>query len=44
VTTVHVRQGRYADEEPTGPSHDIVVARIADVMTIAPARLLGPSR
>jgi FMN phosphatase YigB (HAD superfamily) len=43
VTTVHVRQGRYADEAPSGPSPDIVVARIADVVTIAPARLLGPS-
>jgi len=44
VTTVHVRQGRYAAEEASGPSPDIVVARIADVMTIAPARLHGPSR
>jgi FMN phosphatase YigB (HAD superfamily) len=44
VTTVHVRQGRYAAEDASGPSPDIVVARIADVMTIAPVRLNGPSR
>ena len=41
VTTVHVRQGRYADEDASGPLPDIVVARIADLMTIPPARLLG---
>jgi FMN phosphatase YigB (HAD superfamily) len=39
VTTVHVRQGHYATEPPSGPPPDIVVDRIADVLSIAPARL-----
>jgi FMN phosphatase YigB (HAD superfamily) len=39
VTTVHVRQGHYATEPPSGPPPDIVVDRIADVLGIAPARL-----
>ena len=42
VTTVHVRQGRYADEDASGPSPDLVLARIADVMSIPLIRLLGP--
>jgi FMN phosphatase YigB (HAD superfamily) len=44
VTTVHVRQGRYADEDPSGAPPDIVVERIADVLAIAPARLSGRGR
>jgi FMN phosphatase YigB (HAD superfamily) len=44
VTTVHVRQARYAAQVASGPSPDIVVARIADVMTIPPTRLPGPQR
>lgn len=41
VTTVHVRQGHYAAEVPTGASPDIVVERIADVLTIPKERLSG---
>ena len=40
VTTVHVRQGHYATEETAGAPPDIVVERIADVLTIP---LAGPS-
>jgi FMN phosphatase YigB (HAD superfamily) len=39
VTTVHVRQGHYATEGASGAPPDIVVERIADVLTIPPARL-----
>ncbi|HJW50154.1 MAG TPA: HAD family hydrolase [Candidatus Limnocylindria bacterium] len=39
VTTVHVRQGHYATEVASGAPPDIVVERIADVLTIPPARL-----
>jgi FMN phosphatase YigB (HAD superfamily) len=39
VTTIHVRQGHYAKEAPGGASPDIVVERIADVLTIPLARL-----
>jgi FMN phosphatase YigB (HAD superfamily) len=39
VTTVHVRQGHYATEPPSGAPPDIVVERIADVLGIAQARL-----
>jgi FMN phosphatase YigB (HAD superfamily) len=39
VTTVHVRQGHYATEIASGAPPDIVVERIADVLTIPPARL-----
>jgi len=39
VTTIHVRQGHYATEGPSGAPPDIVVERIADVLAIAPARL-----
>jgi len=39
VTTVHVRQGHYATEEGGGAPPDIVVERIADVLTIPVARL-----
>ena len=38
VTTVHVRQGHYATEEVRGAKPDIVVERIADVLTIPVAR------
>jgi FMN phosphatase YigB (HAD superfamily) len=34
VTTIHVRQGRYATEDPSGPAPDIAVERIADLLTI----------
>jgi FMN phosphatase YigB (HAD superfamily) len=39
VTTVHVRQGHYATEPPSGPPPDIAVDRIADLLAIDPARL-----
>ncbi len=39
VTTIHVRQGHYATDGPSGAPPDIVVERIADVLAIAPARL-----
>jgi len=41
ATTVHVRQGHYASESPAGPPPDIAVERIADLLTIDPARLGG---
>jgi len=34
VTTVHVRQGRYADEAAGGAPPDIVVDRIADLLAL----------
>jgi FMN phosphatase YigB (HAD superfamily) len=40
VTTVHVRQGHYASEDG-GAMPDIVVERIADVLTIPLAQLSG---
>ena len=42
VTTVHVRQGHYAAEDPNGAPPDIVVERIADVLT-TPVKRLGPA-
>ena len=39
VTTVHVRQGRYAAEDASGAPPDIVVERIADLLAIPLARL-----
>jgi|ERR1700687_1403418 len=39
VTTVHVRQGRYALDDANGAPPDIVVERIADVLMIPIARL-----
>lgn len=39
VTTVHVRQGHYAAEGPSGASPDLVVERIADLLAIPRARL-----
>jgi len=44
VTTVHVRQGHYATEGSSGAPPDVVVERIADVLTIPPARLSGAGR
>jgi FMN phosphatase YigB (HAD superfamily) len=38
VTTVHVRQGHYATEDPGGPPPDIVVELIAEVLTIPKER------
>jgi FMN phosphatase YigB (HAD superfamily) len=37
VTTVHVRQGHYAADPASAPP-DMVVARIADLLTVDPAR------
>jgi FMN phosphatase YigB (HAD superfamily) len=44
VTTVHVRQGHYATEDGGGVPPDIVVQRIADVLTIPAARLAAAER
>ena len=38
VTTIHVRQGHYASEPSSGPPPDIAVERIADLLTLEPAR------
>lgn len=39
VTTVHVRQGHYADEDAHGAAPDIVVERIAELLAIPLTRL-----
>jgi FMN phosphatase YigB (HAD superfamily) len=44
VTTVHVRQGHYATESASGAPPDVVVERIADVLTIPKERLSGATR
>ena len=41
VRTVHVRQGRYATESPGGPSPDVVVDHIADLLAIPRERLFS---
>ena len=41
ATTLHVRQGRYASESPSGPAPDITIQRIADLLALEPARLAG---
>jgi hypothetical protein len=41
VTTIHVRQGHYASDRPDGPSPDITVDRIADLLALDPNRLDG---
>jgi FMN phosphatase YigB (HAD superfamily) len=41
VTTIHVRQGHYATEAAAGVAPDVIVERIADVLTISPSRLTG---
>jgi FMN phosphatase YigB (HAD superfamily) len=41
VTTIHVLQGSYAAEGPSGAPPDIVVQRIADLLAIPLARLSG---
>jgi FMN phosphatase YigB (HAD superfamily) len=41
ATTVHVGQGHYASESPSGPPPDIEVERIADLLTLEPARFGG---
>jgi hypothetical protein len=38
ATTIHVRQGHYASESPSGPPPDIAVERVADLLTLDPAR------
>jgi len=38
ATTIHVRQGHYASESPSGPPPDIAIDRIADLLTLDPAR------
>lgn len=44
VTTVHVRQGHYATEGAGGAPPDVVVERIADVLTVPKERLSGAER
>jgi FMN phosphatase YigB (HAD superfamily) len=39
VTTVHVRQGHYATEDGGGAPPDVVIERIAELLTIPAARL-----
>jgi len=41
ATTLHVRQGRYASESPSGPAPDITIQRIADLLGLEPARFVG---
>jgi FMN phosphatase YigB (HAD superfamily) len=41
ATTIHVRQGHYASEPPDGPQPDLDVERIADLLTVEPARFGG---
>ncbi|TMF80909.1 MAG: HAD family hydrolase [Chloroflexi bacterium] len=41
ATTIHVRQGHYASERWSGPLPDLVVERIADLLTIDAARFGG---
>jgi FMN phosphatase YigB (HAD superfamily) len=41
VTTIHVRQGHYATEAAAGVAPDVIVERIADVLTVSPSRLTG---
>ena len=38
ATTIHVRQGHYASEQEPGPPPDVTVDRIADLLTLDPAR------
>ena len=38
VTTIHVRQGRYAAENANGAPPDVVIERIADLLAIPLAR------
>jgi FMN phosphatase YigB (HAD superfamily) len=41
VTTVHVGQGHYAAELPSGPPPDLTVQRIAELLTLEPAQFRG---
>jgi FMN phosphatase YigB (HAD superfamily) len=41
ATTVHVRQGHYASEPAAGPSPDLAVERIADLLALEAARFDG---
>jgi FMN phosphatase YigB (HAD superfamily) len=41
ATTVHVRQGHYSSEAPSGPAPDLAVDRIADLLTTDPVRFTG---
>jgi FMN phosphatase YigB (HAD superfamily) len=38
ATTIHVRQGHYASETVPGPQPDLSIDRIADLLTLDPAR------
>jgi FMN phosphatase YigB (HAD superfamily) len=41
ITTIHVRQGRYASDDADGPLPDIAVERIEDLLAISDARLFA---
>ena len=41
ATTIHVRQGHYASEPPSGPPPDLAVDGIADLIGVEPARFVG---
>jgi FMN phosphatase YigB (HAD superfamily) len=41
ATTIHVRQGHYASESPSGPPPDIAIERIADLLTLDPSSFGG---
>jgi len=41
ATTIHVRQGHYASESPSGPPPDIAIEHIADLGTLEPVRFGG---
>lgn len=41
ATTIHVRQGHYASDPPAGPPPDLSVERIADLLSVDPARFVA---
>ena len=41
ATTIHVRQGHYASEPPSGPPPDIAVDHIANLLELDPTRFGG---
>ena len=41
ATTIHVRQGHYSSEAPSGPAPDIEVERIADLLELDPRQFAG---
>jgi FMN phosphatase YigB (HAD superfamily) len=41
ATTIHVRQGHYASDAPSGPPPDVTIDRIGDLIAIDPGRFGG---